>query len=249
MNNYNDHFKKLKQNQQKAAPRPKLRIDYSSNKRQGKLSSSVGLGLVLSLALVAGGYGYLFPEDINYVLEHVDIGVISQSLAADTTPAAATPAETKDPQEEKTGASAAEPKGEKETRKPSAVKENANYIEHLIAKEDELNSREKRLQEMEEKLQKEKDELQKKIDELELARKNIASRLDKRVAEDEENVNKLVGVYANMKPQSAAMIITKLDENLAVSVLKRMKKQDAGSILNFIEPAKAKVLSEKYSGY
>lgn len=245
MSNYNDHFNKMKKNKTSKPQQKRLSMDYRSNKPQVKNRSLVGWGLVLSLAFVAGGYGFFYPEDISYVLDHVNVSFLSQSLASD----AVKPAETKEAKAENKDNNVEKEKTEKSKRKPDAVKGNANYIEHLIEKEDQLSAKEKKLVEMEEKLQKEKDELQKKIDELEAARKEIATRLDKRVVEDEESINKLVGVYSNMKPQNAAMIISKLDESLAVNVLKKMKKQDAGSILNFIEPAKAKVLSEKYSGY
>lgn len=220
-------------------------MDYRSNRVQVKNNSQIIWSLLLSFAFMTGGYLFLFPEDLSQFIGRINIGIFSMSHASDT-------AKSADPKEQEPAKSnkttEVESNPDKE-RKPSSVSNNANYIEHLMAKETELSDKEKKLEEMEAKLQKEKDELQKKIDELEAARKEIAQRLEKRVVEDEDNVSKLVGVYSNMKPQNAAVVISKLDENLAVSVLKKMKKQDAGNILNFIDPAKAKVLSEKYSGY
>jgi flagellar motility protein MotE (MotC chaperone) len=102
---------------------------------------------------------------------------------------------------------------------------------------------------LEEKLQLEKLALGKKVEELEIKRRDIASKLEGRVQEDEESVKKLVDMYSNMKPQSAAQVIASLDDELAINILKRMKKQEAGSILNYMPPQKAKLLSEKYTGY
>ena len=52
-----------------------------------------------------------------------------------------------------------------------------------------------------------------------------------------------------MKPGQAANIISTINEDLAIQVLSKMKKKNAAQILNMIEPAKARVLSEKFAGY
>ena len=52
-----------------------------------------------------------------------------------------------------------------------------------------------------------------------------------------------------MKPQQAAKVMEKIDEELAIRVLAKMKKKSAAEVLNLLEPEKAKRLSEKYVGY
>ena len=66
---------------------------------------------------------------------------------------------------------------------------------------------------------------------------------------DEGKIKRLVDFYSNMKPQKAAKILTKINEDLAVEVLGKMKKKNAADIMNLLEPKKARVLSEKFAGY
>lgn len=125
---------------------------------------------------------------------------------------------------------------------------NASVFDALKSKRRELEKKERRLERLEEDLQKQKDEIAKQLVELQTLRRTISSKLDKKVVTDAKSVEKLVGVYSNMKPQSAATIISQLNEDLAIKILSKMKKQNAASILDFIEPGKAQILSEKYAG-
>ena len=125
---------------------------------------------------------------------------------------------------------------------------NVSVFEALKTKRLALEKKERDLARLEEDLHKQKAEIEKQLKELNKMRRNISSVLDKKVETDESSLQKLVGVYSNMKPQNAATIITQLDEELAIQVLGQMRKQNAAAILNFIEPKKAKYLSEKYAG-
>ena len=178
-------------------------------------------------------------------MSQVRLGLFSKGLASD--------GEEKSPSksaEKEISATPASDKNLEESKKSkAAVNNNVSHVEQLLEKEKELVEREKRVKEMEEKLQQVQVEMESKMAQLDQTRRDIASRLESRVVEEEESIDKLVGVYSNMKPQSAAMVISRLDEGLAIAILKKMKKQDAGSILNFLDAQKAKVLSEKYSGY
>lgn len=243
MSNYKDHFKALKKNKRS---RRVVSMNYQSNPMKEKNSNLYGLGFIFAALIVISTYCMIYPEDLLFLFDTVSIGVVSKVSASETTEKKA---ETKVDEKEKKSIDDKLQKEAKKERKPSAVRENVNYIEYLNEREQQLETKEKQLAELEEKLQKEKDVLQEKMRELDGARNDIAHRLESRVKEDQEHINQLVGVYSNMKPQNAAQIISKLDESLAVSVLRKMKKQDAGSILNYIDPQKAKTLSEKYSGY
>jgi len=101
---------------------------------------------------------------------------------------------------------------------------------------------------LEEDLQQQRVEIEKQLLELKEMRRTISSKLDSKVMADQESIDKLVGVYSNMKPQNAATIISKLDDQLAIKVLSKMKPQNAAAVLNFVEPQKAQTLSEKYAG-
>lgn len=242
MNNYKDHFKKMKSNSHPV--RMKQTQKFRSNKPANRKNlASLKAGCLMLLALSVSFYGFLYPESIIEVADRVT--VFSMGHAAD----AATPAATKDAKKEEV---AADPQLKKEpvkTAKSGEVSDNANYIQHLDERKQALDEKEKQLKELEEKLQLEKVALEKKVEELEAKRRDIASKLESRVKEDEESLKKLVEMYSNMKPQNAAQVMVSLDEELAINVLKRMKKQNAGNILNFMPPQKAKLLSEKYTGY
>lgn len=239
MSNYSHHFKKLKKQKQK-----KMSLGYHSNKVKKDNPWFQALGLISLIGFCLAFYGVLYPENIEKMAE-VKISFFSQGLAAEE----AKTATSSGPAPEKLSQAVPDPQVAMESTKMPPVDKNVSHVEQLLEKEKELVEREKRISEMEEKLQQAQDEMDKKLSQLDQMRREIASKLETRVNADEESVDKLVGVYSNMKPQSAAIVISKLDENLAISVLKKMKKQDAGSILNFMDPQKAKVLSEKYSGY
>ncbi len=239
MSNYSHHFKKLKKQKQK-----KMSLGYHSNKVKKDNPWFQALGLISLIGFCLALYGVLYPENIEKMAQ-VKISFFSKGLAAETAKTTASPA----PVEEKSSQTPPDPQINQEPVKAPPVDKNASHVEQLLEKEKELVEREKRIVELEEKLQQAQGEMDKKLVQLDQMRREIASKLETRVNADEESVDKLVGVYSNMKPQSAAIVISKLDENLAISVLKKMKKQDAGSILNFMDPQKAKVLSEKYSGY
>lgn len=237
MNNYTQHFKKLKKQK-------KMSLGYQSGKikKENPLLQFVGLICLIGFFLTL--YGVLYPENI-VPISQFKLSFFSQGLAVEEVKSTAT----KDENGQKESPPKEQAKEEAPAKEKKKVENNVSHIEQLLEKEKELVEREKRVLEMEEKLQQTKIEMDKKIEQLDQMRRDIASKLETRVVQDEESIDKLVGVYSNMKPQSAAMVLSKLDENLAISVLKKMKKQDAGSILNYMDAQKAKVLSEKYSGY
>ena len=126
--------------------------------------------------------------------------------------------------------------------------ENTSINQALEKKRKALEEKERELSRFAENLDEKKAELDKQLKELTGLRRKISSVLDEKVSANKDSVTKLVGVYSNMKPANAATILTNLNEDLAVKVLGKMKKQNAAAILNYIEPKKAQTLSEKYAG-
>jgi flagellar motility protein MotE (MotC chaperone) len=282
MDNYKNHFKKLKnknipssipRNSSKAVKRPasqnhRVSLNYNSNKIRGSNKGSYVFGAICAVGFCAALFAFIYPEQIETILEGTQISFFAQGEASET-PSKTDSKDSKSSGAKAEGALKAEEKssesghgkGEnkatssdpamanKNSSADASVEEKPSYIQGLVDKEKDLDEREKKLADLEEKLQLQKIELDKKIEALEETRRDIASRLETRVNQDEEDITKLVGVYSNMKAQNAATVISKLDDDLAVKILKRMKKQDAGNILNFLDPEKAKLLSEKYSGY
>lgn len=244
MNNYSDHFKKMKSNAHPVRLKNNKKMGTISKKSKAKSpDTSYKAAGVITFSFVVAIYGFLYPEKILEIYDRVSIFSVSSADSKEVS------AETKDPQTAKIATDKKADMVNPEKKTITEVSDNANYIEYLEQRKKALDEKEKSLNELEEKLQQEKLALEKKVQDLDLARRDIASRLETRVQEDEERIKKLVDMYSNMKPQSAAQVIASLDEELAIGVLKRMKKQEAGNILNFMNPEKAKKLSEKYTGY
>lgn len=200
-------------------------------------------GLVASL-IVAGLY-IADPEGVESLISRVEISAVGQAGAESAKP----PAEKAAEGGEKAAAKEGEASPDKGQEAKGAVSEDLSHFEKLKQRKLELDMREKELAELEEELQKQKVELDKRIAQLEQTRGQIAQILKDRVDVDQEKVNKLVDLYSNMKPKQAADVIGSINEDLAVEVLAKMKKKNAAEIMNLLPPEKARVLSEKYTGY
>ena len=221
----------------------------SSSRRKAKSKKTEAMVFnipILSLCLfgfLLSFYIFTYTDEVMDIISRIHVGM-TQSVAAD---------------EEKSAIEDTE-KGAKNSPLPvgkvSALKsdadhltmKNANVYKALKDKRRELEKKERRLAQLEEDLQLQKEEIEKQLKEMQEMRRNISSKLDKKVVADQESIDKLVGVYSSMKPQKAAKILSQLDDALAIQVLGKMKKQNAAAILNYIEPKKAQYLSEKFTG-
>jgi len=245
----------VKQQSRPAAPPPKARAAVSSHTHDEKIRRAMNMkkrkktpfpwkavaGLAVSLVL-AGLY-LSAPEQFEKALDRIEVRAIGAASAEEKTSKTAGQAAEK---------SAAGKEGDAKAKSPDekgAVQEDASHFDKLRQRKEELDAREKELNELEEELQKQKVELDKRITQLEEMRNNIAQTLKDRVDVDQEKVNKLVDLYSNMKPKQAADILVSLNEELAVEVLAKMKKKNAAEIMNLLPAEKARVLSEKYTGY
>lgn len=209
----------------------------------------------LAVTMVLAGIYVTNPDGVEKLLSKIEVGAFGQAQAADKE-TGKKPAE-KAAEKSHDGAAHAEKAaaGEKDAAKPKAGEEKTasaedlGHYEKLKQRKDELDAREKELTELEEELQRQKVELDKRISQLEDMRNQIAQTLKDRVEVDQEKVTKLVDLYSNMKPKQAADVIGSINEDLAVEVLAKMKKKSAAEIMNLLSPDKARVLSEKYTGY
>jgi flagellar motility protein MotE (MotC chaperone) len=127
--------------------------------------------------------------------------------------------------------------------------EEMSFFKRLNERKIELDRREAELAKLEEELQKQRVGIEGKIKQLETMRAEISATLKGRVEQDQEKVANLIDVYSNMKPASASRVIETLNEDLAVTILDRMKKKNAAEILNMMSAQKAKKLSEMLTGY
>nr|WP_320190927.1 hypothetical protein [uncultured Desulfobacter sp.] len=126
-----------------------------------------------------------------------------------------------------------------------------------------LAERKKTVDEASEQLAKEKKELEtyeaqidEKIESLTALKKQIEAdmaRLEtkktaaeqKEAAAFEAKMNRLVKMYASMKPKAAAEIVNKMELSVAYEIFLRMREVSASQILAFVESEKAAKISER----
>ncbi len=117
-------------------------------------------------------------------------------------------------------------------------------IEDEYAKLDEakskLNTREMQLKTLEM-------EVDKKIATMQQLRKELVKLLDRKKEVEGERIGELSKIYEKMKPQKAAVLIKKLDDQLAVDLLLGIKKKTAGKILDNLDPETATKLSKAFT--
>lgn len=209
-------------------------------------------GLSATLALL--GFYLAAPEYVENLYKKVEIGAFGQATAEEKK-AEKSAEKTAEKSKAKGGAeekAAEHGKAESKGKNPDETHtsaEDLSHFEKLKQRKEELDLREKELAQLEEELQRQKVELDKRIAQLEEMRGQIGQILKDRVEVDQEKVNKLVDLYSNMKPKQAAEVIGSINEDLAVEILAKMKKKNAAEVMNLLPPEKAKVLSEKYTGY
>ncbi len=105
-------------------------------------------------------------------------------------------------------------------------------------------------------LSKFKDELDEKLDRLSRLKKQIEADLaeltkkktaveQKKQAEFEAKMDRLVKMYSGMKPKNAAKIVDKLDLEVAKKIFSRMRETAAAQILAYVDSEKAAKISER----
>ncbi len=81
--------------------------------------------------------------------------------------------------------------------------------------------------------------------ELERIRAEVESRILAWSAQGQDRIEQLSGVYAAMPPADAAQLLGKLDLDLAVSVIRQMKKKVSASVLAAMKPDRALLVSRR----
>lgn len=201
----------------------------------------------LAVSLFFAGLYLVAPDAVEHTLGKVEVSAFGLAGAAEEK--AAEKSKPAGKEKEKAAASETAEDKSKSPDEKSAASEELSHYGKLKQRKEELDAREKELTELEEELQRQKVELDKRLTQLDEMRNQIAQTLKDRVEVDQEKVTKLVDLYSNMKPKQAADILGSLNEELAVEVLAKMKKKSAAEIMNLLPPDKARVLSEKYTGY
>ncbi len=128
-----------------------------------------------------------------------------------------------------------------------ASTENAALTDLDLEKvKEDLVKREAFVEEREKKLKKLKTEVEKKIENLLALQKQVEATLQQQVDRREKNSKYLAKMCSSMKPKNAATLLSELDENLAVGVLKLMKPDTAGKVLSYLDAKKAARLAKRF---
>ena len=209
--------------------------------------------MLLAIPLVGvAAWVFINPEKIDHLVEVLDKIELSATTAASAANGVESPKKntpSAEANKENSSATKAEPSAENKEAAKESIPQDLSYLSKLNERSQALDQREKELNELEEELQRQKGEVDRRISELEEIRRQIASTLKEQVEVDQQRVAKLVELYSNMKPKQAADVIANLTDDLAISVLAGMKKKSAAAIMDLLPAERAKLLSEKLTGY
>ena len=188
------------------------------------------MALTGALALLAGSWVYAQnPETGKTVIQS------PQTAPQPAQPLAGTPPAPTEPPQLPTQPASVSP----ETLRLLEMIERKNR--ELKKREEELLFKEKNLEALESKILA---DLQ-KIEEA-LARSEEMVGIKKDLIE--KNVKSLVQAYSNMKPVQAAALLERMDQDIAIIIISRMKSRDAGKVLGAMNTRIAKGISEKIAG-
>jgi flagellar motility protein MotE (MotC chaperone) len=117
-------------------------------------------------------------------------------------------------------------------------------LKFIIQQKAEFEREKKRISDKKAELLTIQDDINRKIAALTKIRDEIRAERDQKKAEDEKQFKHLIKVYSAMKPQNAADLIEKLDLELAIKLLSKMKGDNVGKILSYVKVEKAAKISE-----
>ncbi len=118
-----------------------------------------------------------------------------------------------------------------------------DLLQKLSERRESLDKRERELEQREAMLRAAEKRFDEKVSELEGLKTQLRSLVDQRSKDEEERLRSLVRIYETMKPKEAAQILEKLDLDVVVGVIGRMKENKLAPILASMLPERAKTLT------
>jgi flagellar motility protein MotE (MotC chaperone) len=122
---------------------------------------------------------------------------------------------------------------------------NLEILKSLEKKENAINQREKDLQKQEEHLKVLRTDIEKRLHDIEKAQRRLEELAAIREDLVGKSINHLAKVYSSMRPEEAGPLIEKLEEDITIQILRKMKSRSAGKILARVKPSIAARLSEE----
>ena len=127
---------------------------------------------------------------------------------------------------------AVEEKEVKKKKKPRKFTETEQKILTRLAEQQKLLSvRSLELDRRENQLKSLQEDIQRQVTQLEKLQQEIERDIEKKKNQDDSQLEKAVALYSKMDAATAAQSITKLDQGIAVNILKQMKEKQASLVL------------------
>lgn len=146
---------------------------------------------------------------------------------------------------ETTPAPAAVPGGQATEGEPPIFTQNeVDVLEKLSARRQALDAREHELDQRENLIKAAEERIDKKIAEMQALQADVKAMLQKIDQQDDAKLKSLVKIYETMNPKEAARIFEQLDMPVLLGVVSNMKEQKVAAIMEVMDPAKAKVLTD-----
>ena len=120
----------------------------------------------------------------------------------------------------------------KKKKKPRKFTETEQKILTRLADQQKLlSARSLELDRRENKLKSLQEDIQRQVTQLEKLQQEIERDFEKKKNQDDSQLGKAVALYSKMDAATAAQSITKLDQGIAVNILKQMKEKQASLVL------------------
>ncbi|HEY4135719.1 MAG TPA: hypothetical protein VGO34_10945 [Alphaproteobacteria bacterium] len=123
-----------------------------------------------------------------------------------------------------------------------------DLLQQLAARRNEMDTWNKDLDLREKLLKAAEQRLDKKLADLQGLQTSIKGLLKQHDEEQETKLRSLVKIYETMKPKDAANVFEKLDMDILLDVVERMKEAKVAPVLAAMNPDKAKSLTEELAG-
>ena len=138
-----------------------------------------------------------------------------------------------------------------EPQLPSPTAETTVLTELLAKKEQQLRLKEEELKQREAELLLLKQEVSAKLAELTALQEKVANNFEemkkRELAQQDSRIKKLGEMYKAMEPARAAKLMEKLDEQIAVQIMAKMRGSAAGEILASMDLNRAAQISKRLS--
>ena len=130
-------------------------------------------------------------------------------------------------------------------RAPGLSKGVDSIIAAIRKREVELARREQKIAERERTVVELESRLEKRAGEIDRIREEVEQRISSWVAQGQDRTAQLASVYSAMPPAKAGALLNKLELDLAVAVVRAMKKKSSAGVLAAMRPDRALLVSRR----